>query len=160
MTLRARIRILVLGLVLGFASTATAALVGYASARADSGSDAPIVIPASFAPAAPSTGLSDPTADPLGAIDDFEAARRHGWPVVVIGTAIMLALALRSIGKRWPGVGWIAWLNAGKRAFAIAGVITVGSAVFDVLVLGGTPYAAGWAGVMALLALLGAEAKR
>lgn len=107
----------------------------------------------------PTPVIDDPVQNPLGAIDDFEAAKRHGWPAAVLVGGIMLAMACRTLGRRLPNVGWLAWLNTGKRAFWITGGITVASAVLDVLWAGGSTYAMGWAGVLSIVALLNAQAR-
>ena len=101
-----------------------------------------------------SATLHDPTVDPLAAVDDVRAAKRHGWPAAVLAGSIMLALALRTAGKKWPTQRWILWLNTGKRAFVIAAVISVGSACFDAVVLGGTLMAIAFAGAFAFFALM------
>jgi hypothetical protein len=105
-------------------------------------------------PASPADKLHDPIAEPQQAFDDAVAMKKIGWPLLLIGALLMIARGMQSAGKRWPSVRWIAWLNTGPRAFAIAGLITVGSAAFNTLVGGGTWFAVATAAMAAGLAMM------
>jgi hypothetical protein len=103
---------------------------------------------------APPAPVADPLVSPMQAIDDLAAAQRLGWPALVLAVGIMLALALRSAGTRWPSERWLSWINTGSRSFAIAGGLAVATAAYNTLVEGGSWVAVGWAAGGALLALL------
>lgn len=103
---------------------------------------------------APADKLHDPVLAPLEAMDDARAMQKLGWPLALLASLIMVARGLASAGKRWPSVRWLAWLNTGVRAFAIAGVATVAAAAFNTLALGGTWFAVAMAAAGAGLAML------
>jgi len=84
--------------------------------------------------------LDDPVLAPAAAFDDAKALHKIGWPLLLLGCLIMLTKGLRSAGKKWPWA-WLSWINAGYRATALAGALTVGSAAFNTLALGGTWFA-------------------
>lgn len=109
--------------------------------------------PGSGSAVAPADVLHDPVTDPVAAFDDARAAQKIGWPLALLACLIMVARAAQTAGKRWSWA-WLKWLNTGVRAFVIAGVITVGSAAFNTLALGGTWYAVGLAAAVALLAVI------
>ena len=176
-----RVRIAAAALFIALASTAGATCISYQIARADPyweipglvvaspadpGFAGPIVqsfgvdmTPPSDSHALPPPVLHDPIVAPLQAFDDAEAARKVGWPALVLAGCVMLAMAARTLGKKWPDVAWLAWLNTGKRAFVIGAVVTVGSAAFDVLIMGGTPMAVAFAAFASVMAVLSAEGK-
>jgi hypothetical protein len=130
-------------------------------AFADSGSavvTAPLAnehLPPTTVTIAPSGQLHNPLEQPADAIDDLVEAKRLGWPALVLVGGIMLAYAVRFAAARWD-VAWVDWLNTGKRAFVISAVIAVGSSMFDVLVLGGTPVSIFLAGFASLIAMANA----
>lgn len=143
-----------------------AGLVSYQTARADV--QAPVYVAAAVGPdiepppvseppivnVRPSETLHDPLTDLGASIDDLAAARHVGWALATLGALIMLSRSLQVAGRRWPAVGWLAWLNTGSRGFALAGLAAVGAAAFDALALGGTWLAVAFAAFGSLLALL------
>lgn len=103
--------------------------------------------------AMPADELDDPVTNPSAAFDDAKAMHKLGWPLLLLATLIMVAKGLLTAGKRWKWK-WLTWLNTGVRAVAIAGVITVGSAAFNTLALGGTYVAVLIAAAGALFTLI------
>lgn len=117
------------------------------------GEQAPAASPPPAASPRPSDALHDPVLDPAGAIDDAAAAKRQGWPILVLVGVVLVSRGLGTARRRWPGSRALRWMS-GR-----AGLITIGSgaiaaAAFDALVLGGSWFAAGYAALGAALALI------
>lgn len=103
--------------------------------------------------AMPADVLDDPVTNPAAAFDDAKAMHKLGWPLLLLASLIMIAKGLLTAGKRWSW-SWLKWLNTGVRAVAIAGVITVASAAFNTLALGGTYFAVMVAAAGALFTMI------
>lgn len=102
----------------------------------------------------PSDSIDNPVTDPVAAWDDFQAARKIGWPAAVFAVVTMLMLALGTLGK---SVTWLAWLSRGVAATAIGAVSAIGTACYDAVAAGGSWVAIGLAAVMAVAAFWQAQ---
>lgn len=103
-------------------------------------------------PGRPSDSLSNPVTDPTGSIDDAQAARRFGWPALVFAIGTMLAIGLAYLGRKYPSVKALAWLDKGVVATTIGFVGACGAAGFDAAVGGGSWAAMGFAVLMGAMA--------
>lgn len=101
----------------------------------------------------PADKLADPTKAPLAAIDDLKAAKSQGWAMLVlvglIAVAKLLAFAPGAVGK---------WFATGRQGMALAGGLALAVAMYNVVALGGSWYAAGLAALTALVGLLSPKA--
>lgn len=142
--------------VLTFVLSFTFSLIGIRVARADgSGSNVTLVAQGSGSAIStpPSDALHDPIKDPLGALNDAKAAKKSGWPILVLVLLIAitktLAFAPGAVGK---------WFSTGKRAMYVAAAGGLLTAMYNALALGGSYYAAGLAALTGLIALLSPHA--
>lgn len=89
------------------------------------------------APAAPkpSDSLDNPATDPVAAWDDAKAAKKIGWVALVFALGVMLAKLAGTLGK---SIRQLAWLDKGKTAVVVGGVLAVGAAGYDTLASGGS----------------------
>jgi hypothetical protein len=165
MSWKNRMKILVLGLFVGFATTMGAGVLGYATAHGDSGSAAIAAPPADThalpAPAltgsgsdvAPADKLHDPLAAPIAAFDDVLAAKKLGWPILVLVALILISRVLARVGGVFKPLG------SGKAALGIAAVGTFAITAYNAVALGGSWFAAVTAAVVAGFAAWDAGAK-
>lgn len=94
---------------------------------------------------APHESIDDPTKAPAEYIDDVRAAKRQGWPLAILVGVYGVLLGLIRLG-------WVKKLS-GTAAAVVAGAGAVLASAIDALMLGGTWWAAVFAGAGALLLL-------
>ncbi len=93
--------------------------------------------------APPSDSIDDPVKAPAAAFDDVKAAKKTGWTMLLL---VVLIMALRGLGY----LKGLSFLARDRVAIVIGGAITVATALYDTLVLGGTWVAALYAAAAAL----------
>lgn len=96
----------------------------------------------------PADKLHDPVSDTKAAIDDVKQAKRQGWPMLIFALGVMLAKLVGRV-KKWPK---LSFLNKGRAAVIVGALCAMVFAVFNALGDGGSLYAAGYAGVLAVAA--------
>lgn len=139
-------RNLALGILICFGLTALG--VGDAFAQpADAGLVAQDAGSASATPTA-ADKLHDPVSDTKAAIDDVKQARRQGWSMLVFALATMAAKLVGRV-KKWPK---LAFLNRGRAAVIVGALSALAFAGYNALANGGSLYAAGYAGALAVAA--------
>lgn len=102
----------------------------------------------------PATAIpADPLAQPQAAFDELQAAKKLGWPILVLVVLIIASRLLARLG------GVFTFLGTGKASLVIAGVGAVALAAYNAIALGGTWLAAGMAAMLAGIAAWDAAAK-
>lgn len=114
--------------------------------------------PAAPAAPRPSDSIDDPLRAPSAYFDDARAARKAGWPVLVLVIVRGLLYLLAGIGSRL-GIDRLAFLSRGMWAAGISAGVAVVSAMLDVALLGATWFTIAAAGGIALLYLKSPAAK-
>jgi hypothetical protein len=127
--------------------------VAHGSTPAHAAAVVDVVTPAAQPAPRPSDQLHDPLTDLGGAIDDAEAARRQGWPILVLVGVVLVSRGLGTARRRWPGSRALRWMS-GRAGLLTIGSGAVAAAAFDAFVLGGSWFAAGYAALGAALALI------
>ena len=84
--------------------------------------------------------IDNPVTHPREAFDDLVAAKKIGWPALILVGLTMLLLAAST---------WVPWLKQGARAFVVAAATTVLLAAGNTALTGGTWVAIGTAAVLA-----------
>lgn len=128
----------------------TAALTGSGSAMAGSGDTVTVTTTTTMT----ADKLHDPMVDPIGAFDDLKAAKKVNWPLALLAGLILLTKGLATASKKWPSFSGFSWLNKGKVAVVVAGILTVAVAAFNSLALGGTWFAVMSAAAATLFSLM------
>jgi len=126
------------------------------SGSADSDSAVIVAIDAgsgSGSASTPADKLADPIKAPLATIDDLKQAKSQGWAMLIlvalIAVAKVLAFVPGAVGK---------WFATGRQGMVLAGSLALAVAMYNVVALGGSWYAAGFAALTALVGLLSPKA--
>jgi hypothetical protein len=116
------------------------------TALQDAGSaSAPEPTPAAQTPA---DKLHDPLHDPKAAVDDMKQAKRQGWAMLAFAIGV-IAAKLLGRAKKLPK---LAFLNKGRAAIIVGALCAIMTACYNALADGGSLFAAGYAGLLAVAA--------
>lgn len=96
----------------------------------------------------PADQLHDPLKDPKAAIDDVKQAKRQGWAMLAFAIGV-IAAKLLGRAKKWPK---LAFLGKGRAAVIVGAACAIVTACYNALAEGGSLYAAGYAGLLAVAA--------
>lgn len=156
--------IAIVTIIFGSAVVMGAALLGYRTARSDSGSAEPtIVVPAPVASGSgsaivpPHDQLHDPMTQPQEALTDIQKLKQKGWLATVTIGLYMLCMLLSKLQQRFPK---LARLGDGRVAAIVAASGTVLAGCVDVVMLGGSYITVGAALIIGIVALLGTSEKK
>lgn len=99
--------------------------------------------------ATPAPTVHDVTTDPMAYVGDLAAAKKLGWPALVLVIGVGLCEALAYFGKN---VSALAWLGRGRWSLVIGGGLAILLAACNAALAGGAYTAIGSAALFAALA--------